>query len=136
MPAQVPLVDYLVLDDPPYLRANRCTECAAVFFDRRNACAKCSATTFEPIAVPREGELRAYTIVSFAAKGVPVPYVAALIDCDGVSVRANLVGVAPEPEQLPLGMRVQLTTFDMGVDSAGTQAVTFGFAPINPKELS
>ena len=39
----------------------------------------------------REGEVRAFTIVAFAAPGVPVPFVAAVIDCGGTSVRGNII---------------------------------------------
>ena len=35
--------------------------------------------------------MRPFTIVSFAAPGIPVPFVAAVVDCDGTSVKANLV---------------------------------------------
>ena len=33
---------------------------------------------------------------------------AALVDCDGTSVRANLINVDPDPEHVSLGMRVRL----------------------------
>lgn len=129
MANQVPLVDYLVLDDPPHLVANRCTACGATYFDRRNGCAACSGAEFETVDVATEGTLRAYTIVEFAAQGVPVPHVAAVVDCDGIAVRGNIVGVDPDPAALPLGMPVRLTTFPMGTDSAGTEAIAFGFTP-------
>ena len=48
MSEQIPLVDYLVLDDGgPYLVAHECGGCGARFFDRRNACAGCGGTEFE-----------------------------------------------------------------------------------------
>ena len=72
MANQIPIVDYLVLDDgDPHLEANECTQCGARFFDRRNACASCSGTSFRTVDVPRDGVLRTFTIVSFAAPGVP-----------------------------------------------------------------
>ncbi len=131
MANQVPLVDYLVLGDDPHLRANRCEGCGAVFFDRRNACASCSGTAFAQIDVPTEGELRSFTIVTFAAKGVPVPFVAGVIDCDGISVRGNVVNTEADPDHVTLGMKVRLTTYPMGTDSEGTEAIAFGFEPIN-----
>ena len=126
---QIPLVDYLVLGDDPHLRARECTACGARFFDRRNACASCGGTDFREVRVPTEGEVRAFTIVSLAAPGVPVPFVASVVDCDGTSVRGNIVGVDPTPDNVRLGMKVRLTTFPIGVDGAGTEAVGFGFAP-------
>jgi uncharacterized OB-fold protein len=128
--SQIPLVDYLVLGDDPHLVANECTACGARFFDRRNACAACESTGFEKVRVPTEGEVQAFTIVAFAAPGVPVPFVASVVDCDGTSVRGNLVNIEASPENVKLGMKVRLTTVPVGADSAGTEAVGFGFEPI------
>jgi len=125
----IPIVDYLVLEPEPHLVANECTECGARFFDRRNACASCSGTEFKKVDVPTEGEVRAFTIVSFAAPGIPVPFVASVVDCDGTSVRGNIVNTEPDPEHVTLGMRVRLTTVPIGTDSAGTEAIGFGFEP-------
>jgi uncharacterized OB-fold protein len=129
MTEQIPLVDYLVLGSDPHLVANECAACGARFFDRRNACASCGKTEFTRVDIPTEGEVRAFTIVSFAAPGVPVPYVAALVDCGGTSVRANLINVEPDPEHVTLGMPVRLATQAIGADSQGTEAIGFGFEP-------
>jgi uncharacterized OB-fold protein len=128
---QIPLVDYLVLEGEPHLVANECTNCGARFFDRRNACAGCSGTDFTKATIPTEGELRAFTIVSFAAPGVPVPFVAGVIDCGGTSVRANVINTEPDPEHVKLGMKVRLATYGVGTDAAGTEAIGFGFEPLN-----
>jgi uncharacterized OB-fold protein len=130
MAKQVPLVDYLALGDDPHLVAHECTSCGARFFDRRNACASCEGTGFTPVAISTSGEVRAFTIVAFAAPGVPVPYVAALVDCGGTSVRANLINVEPDPEHVTLGMKVRLATEVIGTDDEGTEAIGFGFEPL------
>jgi uncharacterized OB-fold protein len=130
MSEQIPMVDYLVLGDEPHLVAHECTTCGARFFDRRNACANCSGTSFKPAEVATTGEVRAYTIVAFAAPGVTVPFVAAVIDCGGTSVRANVINVEPDPEHVTLGMKVRLTTYPMGADDKGTEAIGFGFEPL------
>src|SRR6202453_4678964 len=122
MAQQIPLVDYLELGDQPHLVANECTACGARFFDRRNACASCEATSFKKAAIATTGEVKAFTIVAFAAPGVPVPYVAALVDCEGTSVRANLINVEPDPEHVTLGMKVRLATEVIGADEEGTEA--------------
>jgi uncharacterized protein len=127
---QIPLVDYLVLGDAPHLEASQCEACGARYFDRRNACAACEGTDFRRVVVPTEGEVRAFTIVAFAAPGVPVPFVAAVVDCDGTSVRGNLINVDPDPQQVTLGMKVKLATYSIGEDGAGTEAIGFGFEPV------
>jgi uncharacterized protein len=131
MAEQVPLVDYLVLGDSAHLVANECTSCGARFFDRRNACANCSGTDFRKADVATEGEVKAFTIVSFAAPGVPVPFVASIVDCDGTSVRGNIINTPPDPEHVQLGMKVKLATQVVGTDSAGTEAIGFGFEPLS-----
>jgi uncharacterized OB-fold protein len=129
MAKQIPLVDYLVLDERPHLVAHECTSCGARFFDRRNACASCGLTDFTRVDIPTDGEVRAFTIVAFAAPGIPTPYVAAMVDCGGTSVRANLINVPPDPEHVTLGMKVQLATQVIGTDDNGTEAIGFGFEP-------
>jgi uncharacterized OB-fold protein len=131
MAKHVPLVDYLVLEPEPHLVAHECTACGARYFDRRNACANCFGTDFREAVVANSGELRAFTIVSLAAPGIPVPFVAGLIDCQGTSVRANVVNVEPDPEHVHVGMKVRLATQVVGVDSAGTEAIGFGFEPLD-----
>jgi uncharacterized OB-fold protein len=129
MPNAVPIVDYLVLGDDPHLVAKECTSCGARFFDRRNSCASCFASEFKPVDIATEGELKAFTIVAFAAPGVPVPFVAGVIDCDGTSVRGNVIGTEPDPDHVKLGMKVKLATYVVGTDDEGTEAIGFGFEP-------
>src|SRR6202045_2056405 len=114
MAQQIPLVDYLELGDDPHLVANECAACAA-----------CEGTDFTKVRVAGTGEVRAFTIVAFAAPGVPVPFVAAVVDCEGTSVRANLINVEPDPEHVTLGMKVRLATEVIGADDNGTEAVGF-----------
>jgi uncharacterized OB-fold protein len=130
MAERVPLVEYLVLDDSPHLVANECTSCGARYFDKRVACANCEGTDFTKVRIATEGEVRAFTIVSMAAPGIPVPFVAAVVDCDGTTVRGNIVNTEPDAEHVELGMKVRLTTFPIGTDAAGTEAIGFGFEPL------
>ena len=127
---QVPLVDYLVLGDDPHLEANECTSCGARFFDRRNACASCFGTEFRKARIATEGILKSFTIVTFAPPGVPTPFVAGVIDCDGTSVRANVVDIEPDDEHVKLGMKVVMTTYSMGADDDGVEAIAFAFTPV------
>jgi uncharacterized OB-fold protein len=127
---QIPIVEYLVLGEHPHLVANECTSCGARFFDRRNACAACFGSEFRKVEVASEGEVRSFTIVNLAAPGVPVPFVAAVVDCGGTSVRANLINVDPTPEHVSLGMKVRLATYPLGTDDDGVDAIGFGFEPL------
>jgi uncharacterized OB-fold protein len=131
MGKQVPLVEYLALEPQPHLVANECTSCGARYFDRRNACASCENDEFKKVDIATQGEVRAFTIVSMAAPGVPVPFVAAVVDCDGTSVRGNLIDVEPDDQHVSLGLKVELATTSVGVDDNGDEAVGFGFRPIS-----
>ena len=126
---QIPIVDYLVLGDDPHLVANECTSCGARYFDRRNACAACSGTDFTKVDVPTEGTVRSFTIVTFAAPGVPVPFVAGVVDAGGTSVRTNIINVEPDDQHVKLGMKVRLATYSLGADDDGVEAIGFGSEP-------
>ena len=59
-----------------------------------------------------------------------LPFVAAVVDLDGTSVSGNIVNTEPDPEHVTLGMKVRLTTFPIGTDDEGTEAIGFGFEPL------
>jgi uncharacterized OB-fold protein len=67
---------------------------------------------------------------------VQVPFVAALVSCGGTSVRANLVNVQADPQHVSLGMKVRLATYSLGLDSAGTEAIGFGYQPVDTAEVA
>jgi hypothetical protein len=41
-----------------------------------------------------------------------------------------VVNVEPDADHVALGMKVRLTTYPIGTDDEGTEAVAFGFEPI------
>lgn len=134
MAQQIPVVDYLVLDDPAHLEAHECASCSALYFDRRNACAKCGGTEFGQRALSNDGWVRAFTIVHRAAPSVPAPYTSVVVDLDGGGVvKANLLDVT-DPDEITPRLPVTLDTFVAGTDDDGVEAVGFGYR--KRKELS
>jgi uncharacterized OB-fold protein len=131
MSARIPLVGYLELDEgEPHLVASSCDACGALFLDRRNACGRCGATSFTAKPLSTAGVVTSFTIVHRAAPGVVTPFVSATVQLDGGGVvTSNVVDVEPDPEHIQLGMPVRLTTYPVGTDDNGTEAVAFGFAP-------
>jgi len=131
MGKQIPIVDYLVLDDgAPHLVAWEAAGTGALYFDRRNADARGGGTEFSRRMLATTGKVRSFTIVHRSVPGVPAPYVSALVDLDGGgSVKANIVNTPPDPEHVKLGMPVRMTTFVAGTDDDGTEAVAFAFEP-------
>ena len=131
MSAQIPAVDYLVLGTEtstgPHLQAWRCEACAASYFDRRNACARCFGTSFTRVPLATHGVVRAFTRVE---RGAKQPFTSVVVDLgDGALVKANLQGV-DDPASITPEFKVRLTTFVVGTDDEGTEAVAFAFEPV------
>lgn len=130
-PRQLAMVDYLQLGDDPHLIAQVCDVCGATYFDRRNACAACGAREFSSKRLANTGAVRTFTIVHRAARGVPAPYVSAVVDLDGGGrVKSNIINVEAEPANMTLGMRVRLATYVTATDDDGVEAVAFGYEPV------
>ena len=73
MGKQVPIVDYLVIDDgDPHLEAWEAVDSGALYFDRRNADAKAGGTEFRRRKLGSDGVVRSFTIVHRTVPGVPV----------------------------------------------------------------
>ncbi len=61
------------------------------------------------------GSLYSYVITHRAAPGFEAPYVIAEVELDeGPRMLANLVDVAPDPEQLPLDLALEVTFESFG----------------------
>jgi len=132
----IPFVGYLALEPSPHLVAQECDACGARYFDRREVCASCEGDAFHPADVPPTGTVIAFTIVHVAAPGLPVPFVAATIDCGGTVVKGNVVNVPADPEHIAVGLPVRLVTVPSGIDDDGLLAVSYGFEPITAQPIS
>jgi hypothetical protein len=44
-------------------------------------------------------------------------------------VKANLLNVDPTPEAVSVGMKVKMTTYAVGTDDEGTEAIAFAYEP-------
>jgi uncharacterized OB-fold protein len=127
---QIPIVDYLVLDDgAAHLVGNRCAGCGATYLGRRNACASCGGDDLAPTKLADRGRLESFTVVHRGAPKATGPFVSALVRLDdGVYVKANLLGVPPDASAVDFALPVRLQTFVAGADDEGNEAVAFGFA--------
>ncbi len=133
-PGPRPIFDFLKLpvDGEPYLEGSRCGRCSATYLGPRLACSRCLARDdFESVALSRTGRLHTFSIVHQSFPGIPTPYVSAIVDLDGGgTVKANLLGVEPDPAQLPFDLPVELTTFVAPrKDADGNEVIAFGFRP-------
>jgi hypothetical protein len=109
------------------LRIQQCNSCGKHYFYPRPFCRYCQSGDVMWRAVSGTGRLVSYVInyrpVPPADPGEP--QVIALVELDeGPRMMTNIVGVAPEPENLPLDSRVRV-----GFEARGGQALpVFGLA--------
>ncbi|NUS58934.1 MAG: hypothetical protein HOV66_29370 [Streptomycetaceae bacterium] len=71
MATRIPVVDHLLLEPEPRLKAVVCAACGADYLARRNACASCGGTEFTARELGTDGAVVAFTIVHRAAPGIP-----------------------------------------------------------------
>ena len=114
-----PLPDVTPLTEPFWdgarageLRIQRCAACARYFFYPRRYCPHCGSADVHWTAISGRGSLYSYIICYHAAPGYEdaTPYVIAIVELDeGPRMLANLSDVEPEPDRLPLDMRLNVT---------------------------
>jgi uncharacterized OB-fold protein len=134
---QMPMVPFLRLPDKEggkaYLTGSKCKSCGAAYLGPRLACGKCFAVgQFDDIKFSDRGILRTFSIVYQTAPGIPVPFVAAIVDLpEGTAVRCNIEGIEPEPEKLLalLGKPVEMFTDRVRADREGNDIIAFKFRP-------
>ena len=117
--------------EKPYLVGSKCKSCGTVYLGSRMGCSRCLSTEpMEEVRLSDRGELHVFSIVHQSAPGIPVPYIAAIVDLpEGVSVRANIEGVEPDPKNLKFGMPVEMYTEVVHVDKEGNEIIAFKFRP-------
>lgn len=131
----LPVVDFLktTAGGEPYLEGHKCKACAAVFLGERSVCSKCGARgQIEAVRLANRGRLYVYSIVHRSFPGIEVPYVSAVVDLDGGgTVKGNLIGIAPDPEKIKMGMPVRVVFKDaLGrKDKQGNSYVSYFFEP-------
>ncbi len=129
-----PIVPFLRLGtngEKPYLVGKKCASCGAVYLGTRVACSKCTGTgPFNEIRLSDTGTLWVYSIVHQSAPGIPVPYIAAIVDLpEGVSVRCTIIDTEPKPEKIQFGMPVEMVTKKVREDKDGNDVIAFFFRP-------
>lgn len=131
-PLERPIVPFLALGERPHLIGLRCRACCTTYIKSgRVACGRCGEPgPLDEIVLGDRGALWVYSIVHQSRPGVPVPYVAAIVDLpEGVAVRCTLVDVAPDPAALTFGMPVRMVTRKVRTDADGRDVIAFFFTP-------
>ncbi|PZG09659.1 DNA-binding protein [Nonomuraea aridisoli] len=93
------------------MRVQRCTSCAQHYFYPRPFCPRCGSGEVEWTAVSGEARLVSYIINH---RPLPpfdpgTPIIVALVElAEGPRLMTNIVGVAPDPENLELDMPLKV----------------------------
>ena len=103
------------------LQLRRCRACGRHHFYPRAACPHCLSADLEWRRASGRGTLHTFTVVHRGQRDfpLPAPYVIAIVElAEGPRLMTNLVGVAPEPDVIRIGMPVEVTFDDVSPDVA------------------
>ncbi|MGC6512488.1 MAG: Zn-ribbon domain-containing OB-fold protein [Parvibaculales bacterium] len=118
--------------DPPTLKGGRIRSTGQFIFPLPEG----DEETVEAVALHRVGTVWSFTVQRFAPKSPPynhgedfAPYIVAYVSLEGqLMVEARLVGM--EPEEVEIGMAVELTAFDFKRLDTGEIDQAHAFQPI------
>lgn len=111
-----------------YVVAGRCRSCGAHYFPARKVCARCLTDAMEEVPLSSRGRIYTYTVIHQSVPGFEVPYVLAYVDLpEGLRVLGQVAGCAPE--QVTVGMPVELSVEPVGSKADGTPVVAYRFRP-------
>ena len=94
------------------LRLQRCNACGRAYFFPRPFCPNCGSGDVAWFTATGKGRLYSYVISERPAPGFKdwVPYVIAVVELEeGPRMMTNIVGVEPNPENLPVDLPVEVT---------------------------
>ena len=141
MPIDIPITDGLFTGPPdaPRLLGSRCTACGNHMFPVQDGCSRCSGASTETVELGRRGTLWTWTVQSYPPKAPPFagnadpetfePYGVGYIDIDGRLLVESRLTVA-DPDDLDIGMELEMVIDPLFVNDDGDEVVTFAFAPV------
>jgi uncharacterized OB-fold protein len=126
--------------DEPRLLGGVCRDCGAVAFPRPGSCARCTSEAIEERLLAPTGTLWSWTVQRFQPKEPYIgpepfePYGVGYVDLAGdVIVESRLT--TADPEQLAIGLPMELVIVPFVTREDGTEVVTFAFRP-SPGEVA
>lgn len=128
-------VPYVVIDadGDHHLVGSRCARCGSALLGRRVACAACGANdAISHIRLADTGRIRTCTVINRSYPGVPVPFVAAVVNIDGGGVvRGTFHGPISSDPVAEVGRPVRICIEDSGQrDPSGRPYYSHVFRPL------
>jgi uncharacterized OB-fold protein len=116
-------------EDAGHLIGNQCGRCNITFFPSRRFCSSCFKNDqMNEIPLSKTGILYTYTIVYQGKPNLETPYAVGYVDLkDGVRIFAPLFDVTPE--DLKVGMAMELDFRGMAGVSGNEETLVYGFRP-------
>lgn len=138
MSASRPIAEGLFteVDGRPRLVGSRCGACGVVTFPHQHGCPRCGAESMEPATLAGRGTVWTWTTQEYPVKEPYAgpsgddwrPFVLGYVDLDGeVRVETHLVGCSPD--DVHIGMEVELVLVPFRHDADGTEVLSYGFRP-------
>lgn len=133
-----------IRDGKPVLLGSRCTNCDNHMFPRQSGCPRCLFNEQEDVELATTGTLWTWTVQAFPPKAPPYlgpvgddfePYGVGYVELPGQLRVEGRLTIA-DPEQLQIGMEMELVLDPLTVDEDGNQVVTYAFAPVENGDQS
>ncbi len=133
---RVPVRDELfIMSSPsnsnPRLIGGKCLSCEEIIFPKPQICPNCQEENIEEIELSRKGRIFSSTVVMQQPRPFykgPVPYGLGFVELpEGVRIETLFTGC--DPEDLEIGMEVELVIETLYEDDAGNTLITYKFRP-------
>jgi len=133
-----------IRDGKPVLLGTRCTNCDNHMFPRQKGCPRCLFNEQEDVELATSGTLWTWTVQAFPPKAPPylgpvgddfTPYGVGYVELPGQLRVEGRLTIA-DPEQLKIGMPMELVLDPLSLDEDGNQIVTYAFAPVENGDQS
>ena len=133
-----------IRDGKPVLLGTRCTNCGNHMFPRQTGCPRCLFNEQEDVELATAGTLWTWTVQAFPPKAPPylgpvgddfTPYGVGYVELPGQLRVEGRLTIA-DPEQLKIGMPMELVLEPLSLDEDGNQVVTYAFAPVENGDQS
>ena len=137
---QIPLKEGLWITpsspgEKPQLIGSKCLSCGEVYFPKkvRGLCVNCQSANLEDIKLSRKGKIFTYSVVMIQPGGGfyhgPVPYAYGYVELpEGVRVQSLITD--GDPEELKVGMDVELAIEKIHEDEEGNDVMTYKFRAV------